>query len=82
MTVTRRNRVIVVPIPHQRQGGDAGGDLVTGVIGRRRQRHERRYVRLHAFADRDGMATQDRLAPFDAGVEKAGVERLEAIGDG
>jgi len=34
MIVARRHRVIVVAVTHQRQRGDAGGHLVTGVIGR------------------------------------------------
>jgi hypothetical protein len=56
MTVARWNRVIVVLVTHQRQRGDAGGDFVASVIGRRRQRHERRHVRLHPLGDRGGMA--------------------------
>ena len=65
MAVARWNRIIVVAVTHQRQLGDAGGDLVAGVIGRWRQRHERRRIRLHALVDRLCMAAQDRLQGHD-----------------
>ena len=81
MAIARRNRIIVVAVTHQRQGRDARRDLVAGVIGRRRQRHERGDVRLHALGDRRGVAAQDRLTPFDAGVEKARVERVKTLRD-
>ena len=55
---------------------------MTGVIGRRRQRHERGYVRLHALANRRRLAAQDRLTPLDAGVEEPRVERVETVRDG
>lgn len=82
MTVARRHRVIVVAVTHQRQGSDAGGHLVTGLIGRRRQWHERRNVSPHTLGDRSAVASQDRLTPLGAGIEEAGVERVKTIGDG
>src|ERR1700738_2776016 len=61
MAVTRRNRIIIVAVTYQRQRRDAGGDLVAGVIGRRRQRHERGCVRLHALNGCAPLTTQSCL---------------------
>src|SRR5450631_4831152 len=81
MAVTRWNRIIIVAVTHQRQRRDAGGDLVTGVIGRRWQRHERGYVSLHALADRCRLAAQDRLTPLHTGVQEPRIERVETLRD-
>lgn len=77
LAVARRHRVIVVPVKLQRQGGDAGGGFVTGIMGRRRQRHERRRVRLHTLGDRGGMAARPRLAALGAVLGEPCIERVE-----
>src|SRR4030081_3863158 len=79
MAVTRRNRIIIVAVAYQRQRRDAGGDLVAGVIGRRRQPHERGCVRLHALTDCRRLTAQDRLTPLHTGVKESGVERVETV---
>src|ERR1700730_6263105 len=76
MAVAGRRRVIVVLVAHERQGCDPGGTFVTGVIVRRRQRHKRRYVRLHPLGDCGGMAAQPCLTALGAGIEEPGVERI------
>ena len=81
MAMARGNGVVVVAIPNQRQRRDAGGDLMTGVVGRRRQRQERRYIAFHALTDHCCMTTQNRLTPFAASVEETRIERIKAVGD-
>src|ERR1700730_15339060 len=84
LAVTRRNRIIIVAVTYQRQRRDAGGDLVAGVKGRRRQRHERGCVRLHALTDCRRLTAQDRLTPLHTGVENLALSasKLSATGKG
>ena len=56
--VSRRRRVVVAPVAHQRQRGNLRGHLLAGVVRCRQWCLESGKVTLQAFTDRPVLAAQ------------------------
>src|SRR5271167_164251 len=79
VTVGRRHRVVVEPVTHQRQRGDARGNLLAGVVRRRQWRLEGGKVALQPLADRSVLAAQAVSHSTTAAFQQMRVQRLEAL---
>src|ERR1019366_2302100 len=79
VTVGRRHRVVVEPIAHQRQRGDARAHLLTSIVRRRQRRLEGGKVALQPLADCPITTTQTVSVSTAAAFQQIGVQRLEAL---
>src|SRR5262245_1321834 len=79
VTVGRWHRVVVEPVAHQRQRGDARGNLLTGVVRRRQRCLEGGKIALQPLADRSFMAAQTVSHSTAAAFQQMGVQRLKAL---
>src|SRR5664279_3478138 len=79
VAVGRRHRVVVEPIAHQRQRGDARANLLTSIVRRRQRRLEGGKVALQPLADCPITATQTIAHSTAAAFQQIGVQRLEAL---
>jgi hypothetical protein len=61
-----RHRVVIATVAHHRDRCGAGAELLAGVVGRRRQRHQRVEIPQHPLADRLGMPPEYRVLPLEA----------------
>ncbi len=75
----RRHRVVVAPVAHQRQRGDAARPLLAGIVGRRQRRLEGGQIALQTLADRLGVAAQAIAHALAAALQQMRVQRLEAV---
>ena len=78
VTVSHRHRVVVGPIPHQRQGADTAHVLVAGVVWHGGERPQGFQVTLHPLAYRLLVPTQLSPQPLQAPLLQVGVEGIEA----
>src|SRR5665647_2876295 len=79
VAVGRRHRVVVEPIAHQRQRGDARANLLASIVRRRQRRLEGGKVALQPLADCPITATQTITHSTAAAFQQIGVQRLEAL---
>ena len=79
VTVRRRDRVVVEPIPNQRQRRDSCRDLLAGVVGWRQGPLQRGKIALQSLGDRLVVAAQAVRHATAAAVQKIGVQRFEAL---
>ena len=77
-----RHRVVVAAVAHHRDRGRPSADLLTGIVGRRRQHHQRVEIPQQPLADRLGMAAEYGILPLEALLFQPGVQRLEALEPG
>src|SRR4029453_13890884 len=81
VTVGRRHRVVVEPVAHQRQRGDARPELLASVIRWRKRLRKGSQIALQPLADRLAVTAQTIAHALSATVQKMGVECLEACED-
>src|SRR5665811_1729005 len=79
VAVGRRHRVVVEPIAHQRQRGDARANLLASIVRCRQRRLEGGKVALQPLADCPITATQTITHSTAAAFQQIGVQRLEAL---
>src|SRR5450756_864414 len=79
VAVDRRHRVVVEPIAHQRQRGDARANLLASIVRHRQRRLEGGKVALQPLADCPITATQTIAHSTAAAFQQIGVQRLEAL---
>ena len=79
VTEARRHRVVVAPVAHQRQRGDARAKLLAGVVWRRQRLAQSGQIALQPLADGLVVATQAIAHALSAAVQKMGVQRREAV---
>src|SRR5450759_4840396 len=79
VAVGRRHRVVVEPIAHQRQRGDARANLLASIVRRRQRRLEGGKVALQPLADCPITATQTITHSTAAAFQQMVVQRLEAL---
>ena len=77
--VGHRRRVVVGPVPHQRQGTHPARLLVARVVGHGSQGQQGLQVPLHPLADGLGVAPEPGVHPFQAAPLQVGVQRGEAL---
>ena len=78
MAIGRRHRVVVRPVTHQRQRGDAGGDFLAGIKDVRRQWHQCLSITYQAIADAFLLAAQDGHFAFLAGVQQSRIQFVDS----
>ena len=78
VTVGHWHRVVVGPVPHQRQGADTAHVLVAGIVWHGGERQQGLQVTLHPLAYRLPVSTQLSPQPFQAPLLQVGVEGIEA----
>ena len=79
MTVGHRHRVVVGPVPDQRQGAYPGRMLVAGIVGGWRKGKQGRQVPLQSLSYRLVMTSQPGIEPLAALYLQVGVQVLEAL---
>jgi hypothetical protein len=72
--VGHRDRVVVAAVAHHRDRGGPRADLLAGVVGNLRQRHQRLEIPHQPLADRLGMAAQYRILAPEALLFQPGVQ--------
>src|ERR1019366_701711 len=79
VAVDRWHRVVVEPIAHQRQRGDARAHLLASIVRHRKRRLEGRKAALQPLAYCPITATQTISHSTAAAFQQIGVQRLEAL---
>ena len=79
MGIGHRHRVVVAAVTYHRDRRGAGADLLAGVVGHCRQRHQCVEIPHEPLADRLGVAPQNRVLALEALLLQPGVQRVEAL---
>ena len=79
MGIGHRHRVVVAAVAHHGDRRRPGADLLTGIIGRGRQHHQRVKVSHEPFTDRLAVAAHDVVLALQALFLQPAVQRLEAL---
>ena len=79
MSAGDRHRVIVVAIADHRDRRRPGADLLAGIVGYRRQRHQGVEVAHQPLADSLGMTSQYFVLPFEALLLQPDVQVIETV---
>src|SRR5262252_453345 len=79
VAVSRRHRVVVAPVAHERQRGDTRRQLLAGVVGRWKRLRKGCQIALKSVANCLVVAAQAIPQALSAAVEKMDVEGFEAL---
>ena len=79
MSVGDRNRVVVVAIADHRDRRRPRADLLAGIVGYRRQRHQGIKITHQPLADSLGMTPQNLILTFEALLLQPDVQVIETV---